>query len=90
MHQESIPFNALVRCPPGDILTRADVVIGRETATGRVAVFYGKDTLQHIVQTGAAQNLSVLQVQLNFSERSDEPERLAELCLAHKGRCDFD
>jgi hypothetical protein len=65
-------------------------VIGRELATRRVAVFYGKDTLERIAAAGEALNLSVLQVRLDFSECSDEPEQLAELCVQHKGRCDLE
>jgi hypothetical protein len=70
--------SALLRVP--------DVILGHDVVTGIATVFYGRDLLERILETGHAEG-QLLRVTLDLE--SNEPELLAFALMAIRGRCDY-
>jgi hypothetical protein len=68
------------------ILRGPDVIVGHDVVTGSETVFYGRDLLERILETGHAEG-QLLRVTLDLE--SNEPELLAFALMAIRGRCDY-
>jgi hypothetical protein len=69
-----------------EILRLPDVIMGHDRLTGSETVFYGRDVLERILETGHSEG-RLLRVALDLE--SNEPELLAGALMAIRGRCDY-
>jgi hypothetical protein len=69
-----------------EILRLPDVIMGHDLLTGSETVFYGRDVLERILETGHSEG-QLLRVALEFE--SNEPELLAGALMVIRGRCDY-
>jgi hypothetical protein len=73
--------------PEGPAILRVpDVIIGHDLVTGSETVFYGRDVLERMLETGHSEG-RLLRVALDLE--SNEPELLAGALMAIRGRCDY-
>jgi hypothetical protein len=74
-----------------EVIEQADVIIGVNKENGAETIFFGESLLK-LIASGYEEPKSlackVLRVLVDFSDESDEPERLAAACLAWKESCD--
>jgi hypothetical protein len=76
-----------VLTPEGPAILRVpDVIIGLDLVTGLQTVFYGRDVLERMFDTGHSEG-QLLKVALDLE--SNEPELLAGALMAIRGRCDY-
>ncbi|HEX8162902.1 MAG TPA: hypothetical protein VF538_13615 [Pyrinomonadaceae bacterium] len=66
-----------------DCIRRADIVLGIDPESGEQVVFYGRDRLERIVQTGAAERVAVVTFGVNLD--SAQNQKLSTEILALKG-----
>jgi hypothetical protein len=88
-----VPFHALLgtdgRLDPfarAD-LEAADIILGRDVASGIVQAFYGRETLERLVERDQTESLPV--VAIDYDNDSTELEGLYALCVELKGSCDY-
>jgi hypothetical protein len=88
-----IPFNALPidahggTLDPDNPLRHADVIFVRDVNDPKPVLFYGKDVLRRIVESGESESVSVLCVELDAD--TDELEALAAMVMVIHGSCDY-
>ena len=77
--------------PSEEEIAEADVIIGVNKETGSETLFYGTSLLtliKHGYEEQQEIEIQLLRVPLDVDDTSEEPEKLAVLCLAIKGSCD--
>jgi hypothetical protein len=97
MHEKKnvVPIEALfgeapmpsLPADPRDDLADADVVVAVDVMSQREVLVYGRETLQGVVDRGAARSLQVMYIGLDLD--TDELKRLCDLVRIVKGRCDY-
>lgn len=65
----------------------ADIIFGEDVATGNRFLAYGRDALQRIIGTGAAEECRTLTVEVD--QETDELEKLLGVVVALRGRHDY-
>lgn len=63
----------------------AEIVLGINQATGVPTVFYGRALLARIAQEGTTA-VKMTGIMLDYD--TDDPKKLADLCVKLKGSCD--
>jgi hypothetical protein len=68
-------------------LCQADIVWGRDTATDETSLWFGKEAMRRIAESGVPERLRAVLFALDFA--TDDPERLAAALAVLKGSCDY-
>lgn len=70
-----------------ELLKTADIIYGVDSSTGHSGLFYGKDTLKQIVESGEA--LELRSTSYLYDSRTDQLELLVAVIKLVKGKCDY-
>jgi hypothetical protein len=65
----------------------ADVILGHDTSTDNIVLFYGRDCLQNVIDRKRKRKATYLVVRLDGF--GDELEQLCAACEVCKGGCDY-
>ncbi|MGH9770557.1 MAG: hypothetical protein ACRD4Q_02470 [Candidatus Acidiferrales bacterium] len=66
-------------------IENADIIVAQHG--GEMTLFYGRDWLQAVLETGMPAGLVTLSVPIDWE--TDDPEVLTAACQVLKGQCDY-
>jgi hypothetical protein len=80
-------INPNLESDPRGMLDGADLIFGVDTMSHREFLVYGRDSLQEVVKSGRARQMSVVRIELD--QDTTELELLIALVRVMKGKDDY-